>query len=215
MADHDEVLAERHGAVLLLTLNRPNRLNAWTQTMQDSYVHHLRTADADPAIRAIVLTGAGPGFCAGADIATLTEFDVEFDSAGSESLSLPITLRIPVISAINGPVAGVGLIAALFTDLRFAAEDAKFTTAFSQRGLLAEHGVAWILPKLVGLSAALDMLVSPRTFSGFQAQEYGVVDRALPADEVLDAALAYAHTLANESSPTSRAEVKQLRGIGL
>ncbi|MDR7300142.1 enoyl-CoA hydratase-related protein [Haloactinomyces albus] len=210
-----QVLAEYHDAVLLLTLNRPDQLNAWTPTMQHRYFDLLEHADQDPSVRAIVLTGAGRGFCAGADVATLADLPVESHSRNDHPPSLPIRLRKPVIAAINGSAAGVGLVAALFTDVRFAAADAKFTTAFSRRGLVAEHGIAWLLPKLIGVSKALDLLLSARTVAGTEAHELGLVDRVLPRDEVLDAALEYAHTLATECSPAAMADIKQQIYSGL
>jgi enoyl-CoA hydratase/carnithine racemase len=211
----DEVLTQRRGSVLLLTLNRPDRLNAWTQAMQRRYFDLLEEADRDPEVRAIVLTGAGRGFCAGADMAALTEIDADSYRADDRPLSLPIRIRKPVIAAINGPVAGLGLVAALFADVRFTAAGAKFTTAFSRRGLIAEYGISWLLPKLIGVSKALDLLLSARTFTGTEAHELGLVDRVLPADEVLDAALEYAHSLATECSPASMAEIKQQVYAGL
>ncbi|GAA2792052.1 enoyl-CoA hydratase-related protein [Saccharopolyspora taberi] len=211
----DEVLAEQRDSVLLLTLNRPDRLNAWTRTMQARYFDLLERADRDPAVRAVVLTGAGRGFCAGADMAALAAVDADSFDSDQRPLSLPIRLRKPVISAVNGPVAGIGLVAALFTDVRFAADDAKFTTAFSRRGLVAEYGIAWLLPRLVGVGNALDLLLSARTFTGAEAARLGLVHRALPADEVLGAALAYAHKLATECSPASMAEIKQQIYTGL
>ncbi|MBA8824411.1 enoyl-CoA hydratase/carnithine racemase [Saccharopolyspora lacisalsi] len=214
-ADTDEVLVERREGVLLLTLNRPDRLNAWTATMQQRYLELLERADSDRKVRAIVLTGAGRGFCAGADIAGLAEVAPEEAASGGHALSLPIRIRKPVISAINGPVAGVGLVAALFTDIRFAARDAKFTTAFSKRGLVAEYGLAWLLPKLVGVGRALDLLLSARTLPGTEAHELGLVDRVLPEEEVLDAALTYARALATECSPASMADIKQQVYTGL
>ena len=210
-----EVLAERRGGVLLLTLNRPDRLNAWTPPMQERYFDLLEQADEDPDVRAIVLTGAGRGFSAGADISGLAELTGDTYEGPSRSWSLPIDLGTPVISAINGPCAGLGLVAALFTDVRFAAEDAKFTTAFSRRGLIAEYGISWLLPKLVGVSRALDLLLSARTLRGTEAAELGLVDRVLAKEQVLDAALEYAHTLATECSPTSMAEIKQQIYTGL
>lgn len=210
-----EVLSERRGSVLLLTLNRPHRLNAWTPAMQEHYFDLLEKADQDPEVRAIVLTGAGRGFSAGADIGGLAELDGENYSGPSRPWSLPIDLSKPVVSAINGPCAGLGMVAALFTDVRFAAADAKFTTAFSRRGLIAEYGISWLLPKLVGVSRALDLLLSARTLPGTEAAELGLVDRVLPREQVLDAALEYAQTLATECSPASMAEIKQQIYTGL
>lgn len=212
---HEEVLAERRGGVLLLTFNRPDRLNAWTPTMQARYLDLLEEAERDSRIRAVVVTGAGRAFCAGADPSARSATSCAAHEPDTRPLSLPIGLRTPVIAAINGPVSGVGLVAALFTDVRFAAEDANFTTAFSRSGLIAEHGIAWLLPKLVGVSTALDLMLSARSFPGSEALSLGLVDRAMPPEEVLPAALDYAHALAAECSAESMAEIKQQIYTGL
>lgn len=214
-ANTDEVLAETRGAVRLLTLNRPDRLNAWTTPMQNRYFALLEEADHDPAVRAIVLTGAGRGFSAGADMAALAEADSDTYTPPERPWSLPIQLRKPVIAAINGSIAGLGLVAALFADVRFTAAEAKFTTAFSKRGLIAEYGISWLLPKLVGVSTALDLLLSARTFTGTEAHALGLVDRVTAREDVLETALSYAQTLAAECSPASMAEIKQQIYTGL
>jgi len=211
--DGEEVLVEQRGAVQLLTFNRPEVLNAWTPPMQRRYFELLDKAEHDASVRAVVLTGAGRGFCAGADLSTLDQ-SPERD-ADLPPVSQPIRMRKPVIAAINGPVAGVGLITALFADVRFAAADAKFTTAFSRRGLVAEHGISWILPKLVGAGTALDLMLSARTFRGEEAHRLGLVDRVLPAEEVLPTALDYAQDLATECSPAALADIKQQIYAGL
>ncbi|MFR9728245.1 enoyl-CoA hydratase-related protein [Saccharopolyspora sp. MS10] len=213
MPEDDEILVEHQDAVLLLTFHRPDRLNAWTPTMRRRYFDLLEKADGDPTVRAIVVTGAGRGFCAGTDLSALDstpEPDPE-----DRALSLSTRIRKPIIAAINGPVAGVGLVAALFADVRFAAADAKFTTAFSRRGLVAEHGISWLLPKLVGAGTALDLMLSARTLLGAEAHALGLVDRVLPADEVLAAALEYARVLATECSPAAMADIKQQIYAGL
>lgn len=208
----DLVLAERRGAVLVLTLNRPDRLNAWTDALEARYFEHLDAAEADPEVRAIVLTGAGRGFCAGAD------FDVLEEATGDEPgrsiverprpRNFPMTLRKPLIGAINGAAAGLGLVEALYCDVRFCAPGAKLTTAFVRRGLIAEYGVAWLLPRLVGASRALDLLLSGRVMLGEEAHSIGLVDRLAEPDELLDAAVAYAADLAANCSPTSMAIMK-------
>ncbi|MEU6131585.1 enoyl-CoA hydratase-related protein [Saccharopolyspora sp. NPDC047091] len=213
MPEDDEILVEHREAVLLLTFNRPDRLNAWTPSMRRRYFDLLEAADADPSVRAVVVTGAGRGFCAGTDLSAL-DSDPEPDT-DERAISLSIRIRKPIIAAINGPVAGIGLVAALFADVRFAAEDAKFTTAFSRRGLVAEHGISWLLPKLVGAGAALDLMLSARTLPGTEAHRMGLVDRVLPAAEVLAAALEYAHVLATECSPASLADIKEQIYSGL
>ena len=155
------VISERRGSVLLLTLNRPDRLNAWNDALEARYFEHLDGAEADEEVRAIVVTGAGRGFCAGADLD-----DLKGASADDLSLldrerprHLPLLPRKPLIAAINGPAAGLGLVEALYCDIRFATPEAKMTTAFVQRGLIAEYGSAWLLPRLVGPSRALDLLI--------------------------------------------------------
>ncbi|MHB8342006.1 MAG: enoyl-CoA hydratase-related protein, partial [Mycobacteriales bacterium] len=209
-------LAERHGPVLLLTLNRPERRNAWTILMQDRYLRALAAADADPDIRAVVVTGAGRAFCAGADMALLSDTRAAVREALAQTdplpATLPFTLRIPLVAAIHGACVGVGFAQALFADVRFAALDAGLATVFARRGLVAEYATAWLLPRLVGLSRAHDLLLSGRTVSGEEAAAIGLVHRALPAAEVLPAALAYAADLAESCSPRSIATMKaQLR----
>ncbi|MFD0774557.1 enoyl-CoA hydratase-related protein [Streptomonospora algeriensis] len=207
-ADGAPVLGERDGGVLRLTLNRPDRLNAWTPQMAERMFALLREADADPQVRAIVITGAGRAFCAGADMEALSGISGARLEVDGRSMALPATLRKPVVAAINGPAAGVGLALALFCDVRFAAGDAKLTTSFSRRGLVAEYGVAWQLPRLVGQGRALDLLLSSRVVLGEEALRMGMVDFSLPREEVLAEALSYAGTLAAECSPRSMATIK-------
>ena len=204
------VLAERRGAVMVLTLNRPDRLNAWTPELEDEYFARLDEAEADAEVRAIVVTGAGKGFCAGADMANLSRV-----SDGQERLerprprTTPAMLRKPLIAAINGAAAGLGLIEALYCDVRFCTPEAKLTTAFSRRGLIAEYGLAWMLPRLVGQSRALDLLMSARVIQGEEAHRIGLVDHLVDADTLVDEAVAYAQDIAENASPTSIAIMKQ------
>jgi enoyl-CoA hydratase/carnithine racemase len=196
--------------VCLLTLNRPDRLNAWTQPLEERYFDLLADADADQGIRAIVVTGAGRGFCPGFDmqeLAALGRGEGEFREP-TRSQTFPLTVRKPVIAAINGACAGIGLVQALMCDVRFAAAGAKFTTAFARRGLVAEHGIAWLLPRLTGHAHALDLLLSSRVFLAEEAERLGVVNRVLPAEAVLAHALAYARDLAVNCSPASMAVMK-------
>jgi enoyl-CoA hydratase/carnithine racemase len=206
----DTVLYRTEEGVALITLNRPDRLNAWIPEMVTRYFDLLDRAAADPDVRAIVVTGAGRGFCAGADVGALkdiTEGEAEWaiDRPQIYALSIPK----PIVCAVNGACAGLGLVHALMCDVRFAAAGAKFTTAFVRRGLIAEHGISWILPRLVGPSRALDLLLSGRVFLAEEAVEMGVVNRVLPAEEVLPAAIAYARDLAANCSPWSMATIKQ------
>jgi enoyl-CoA hydratase/carnithine racemase len=205
------VLAERRGAVLVITLNRPDRLNAWNRDLEARYFELLDEADADPDVRAVVVTGAGRGFCSGADMDDLQRV------AGSDKLtpgtparprSFPLTIRKPMIAAINGAAAGLGLVEALYCDIRFAIPDAKLTTAFARRGLIAEYGIAWILPRLIGISRALDLLLSGRVILAQDAHAIGLVDRIVEPEALLDAAVAFADELARHSSPTSMSIIK-------
>ncbi len=206
------VLAERRGPVLLLTLNRPDRLNAWTNDLEDEYFALLQQAEADPDVRAVVVTGAGRGFCAGADMDDLQR--VTREGAGAVSArprpprAYPLTLTLPLIAAVNGAAAGLGLVEALYCDLRFCVPLAKLTTSFARRGLVAEYGVAWLLPRVVSRSTALDLLMSGRVVQGQEALRLGLVDRLVAPDDLVDAAVAYATELAESCSPWSMATIK-------
>jgi enoyl-CoA hydratase/carnithine racemase len=207
----NDVLAADDGGVRILTFNRPERLNAWTDAMGRRYFDLLEDAERDPSVRAIVVTGAGKGFCAGADFQTLTaiqtgEYAEEPDKRPN---TFPVTIGKPVIAAVNGACAGLGMVHALVCDLVFTAADAKWTTAFARRGLVAEYGLAWVLPRLIGQARAMDLLLSGRTFTGSEAYELGLVSRAVPGEDLLDAALAYARELATYSSPASMAVIKR------
>jgi enoyl-CoA hydratase/carnithine racemase len=214
MTDSDLVLAERHGAVLLLTLNRPDRLNAWNDALEERYFGLLDEAGADPEVRAVVVTGAGRGFCAGADFEDLQQIG----SPGADAASLParkqprerpLSFRKPLIAAINGAVAGLGLVEALYCDLRFCVPSAKFTTAFVRRGLIAEYGIAWLLPRLIGQSRALDLLLSGRVIQGEEALAMGLADRLAEPHVLVETAVAYAAELATFCSPESMRIIKE------
>jgi len=200
--------------VAVLTLNRPERLNAWTAEMERDYFDMLEECGRSREVRAIVVTGAGRGFCAGADMQDLQNLGENGDSALERALdrrpqTFPHTIEKPIIAAINGPCAGIGLVQALMCDIRFAAADAKVTTAFARRGLVAEHGIGWILPRLVGPARALDLLLSARVVLGEEAAQIGLVNRAVPGEELMDTTLAYAHELAEQCSPASMATMKR------
>jgi enoyl-CoA hydratase/carnithine racemase len=216
----------REHGVAVLTLNRPDRLNAWTGELEQAYFGALRECTASEDVRAIVVTGAGRGFCAGADMQSLQQIEAAVAGSESENGSSPsegdvqaareqtpqtFTLGVPkpVIAAINGPCAGIGLVLALMCDVRYVAEDAKLTTAFSRRGLVAEHGISWILPRLIGPARALDLLLSARVVLGREAVELGLCNHVTPAETVLEEALAYAHELATLCSPASMAAMKR------
>ncbi|GAB3479104.1 enoyl-CoA hydratase-related protein [Nocardiopsis coralliicola] len=209
MAEAAPVLREDGDGVCVLTLNRPDRLNAWTPEMEELLFDHLEDADRDPGIRAVVLTGAGRGFCAGADMDGLAGIGDGSDYRQPDRpKSLPLLLSTPVVAALNGAAAGLGLVVALHADVRFAAEDAKLTTSFSRRGLIAEYGIAWRLPRLVGAGHAADLLLSGRVVTGTEAARIGLVEHVLPREEVLPAAVGYARDLAAHCSPASMAAIK-------
>jgi enoyl-CoA hydratase/carnithine racemase len=203
------VLAERRGDVLLLTLNRPDRLNAWTDALEERYFALLDDAEADPGVRAVVVTGAGRGFCAGADLDHLRQASTSAPrDAVIPDRTRPLFFRKPLIAAINGAAVGLGLIEALYCDVRFCTPDAKLGTAFAQRGLIAEYGIAWLLPRIVGRSRALDLLMSARLIRGSEAFGMGLVDRITEPEDLLGTALGYATELATSCSPTSMSVIK-------
>ncbi|MGW0324706.1 enoyl-CoA hydratase-related protein [Nocardia sp. NPDC003183] len=208
---NDVVLAESHGPVLVLTLNRPTKLNAWNDAMESRYFALLDEAEADPDVRAVVLTGAGRGFCSGADMEDMAivgeREDISIPQAAVPHYR-PLTFRKPLIAAINGAAAGIGLVHALYCDIRFAAPDTKFTTSFSRRGLVAEYGASWLLPRIVGRGRAADLLFSSRVVNGKEATSIGLVDFVAESDQVLSAAIKYASDLASNCSPASVSTIK-------
>jgi enoyl-CoA hydratase/carnithine racemase len=232
MKDYPEILYDVQDRIATITLNRPDRLNAYTARMAMSIKQAMAEADADPQVRAIVLTGAGRGFCAGADMAVLSgaavaggagnarsgesdldrrfaaAVDLSSEFADAERFGFFVKTKKPIIAAINGPIAGIGLVMALYADLRFAADSAVFTTSFAQRGLIAEHGISWLLPRLVGQANALDLLFSARKIRADEALRIGLVNRVFPADVFMDDVRAYARMLAETVSPRSMAIMK-------
>jgi enoyl-CoA hydratase/carnithine racemase len=215
-AEQDVVLYEvREPGIALLTLNRPGRLNAWNGPLATRYFDLLDQAVADPAVKVIVVTGAGKGFCAGADMDTLQAIGDSSGSAGADSAAgeraqyFTTTVPKPVIAAVNGACAGIGMVQALMCDLRFAAAGAKFTTAFARRGLIAEYGMSWILPRLIGTARSLDLLMSGRVILAEEAFDMGLVNEVVAPEHLLERALEYAADLAVNSSPTSMSIMKQ------
>jgi enoyl-CoA hydratase/carnithine racemase len=205
---------ELQEGVALLTLNRPERLNAWTGEMEQAYFDKLEECGSSEEVRVIVVTGAGRGFCAGADMQELQALgDGELPTAERarerRPQTFPLSIPKPIVAAINGPCAGIGLVQALMCDVRFAAEGAKLTTAFARRGLIAEHGISWMLPRLIGPAKALDLLLSGRVVLGEEGAALGLVNRALAPEVLLEATLAYARDLAVNCSPASMATMKR------
>lgn len=224
-----EILYEVRERIATVTLHRPEKLNAWTPTMEAEVRQAMFAAEADPEVRVIILTGAGKGFCAGADMSLLSgivengvtararetlhknESPRRDDMPGDyqRKHSYYASLKKPVIAAINGPAAGLGFIIPLYCDLRFASENARFGTAFAKRGLIAEYGVAWILPRLIGNANALDLMLSARMIGASEALRMGLVNGVFPAETFLDDVRSYARDLATKVSPRSMAVVKR------
>ena len=221
MAYEDILYSVEHG-VATVTLNRPDRLNAWRGEMERDVRRAMREAANDDAVRVIVLTGAGKGFCAGADMNALQgiqstgssdriaePWDASANPNFQKQYSYFPSVPKPIIAAINGSAAGLGLIMALYADIRIAAAGAKFTTAFSRRGLVAEHGISWLLPRLIGFAAAADLLYSARVFTAEEALQLRLVNRVVPAADFTSEVAAYARMLATEVSPRSLREMKR------
>jgi enoyl-CoA hydratase/carnithine racemase len=227
MTGYTDILTARDEGILTITLNRPDRLNAWTGQMQNEIKEAILKAGDDPEVRCIVVTGAGKGFCAGADMDGLQQISPGGDAArnaisgGNTGAGGPLsqfyTGRFgymydcpkPIIAAINGACAGIGLVFTLYCDMRYAASEAKFTTAFAQRGLIAEHGIAWLLPRLVGEAHALDLLLTARKFTGAEAERIGLVNRAVPGEHFMTFVQDTAAHLATLVSPRSIAVMKR------
>jgi enoyl-CoA hydratase/carnithine racemase len=234
MSSYPDILYDVKDRVATITLNRPDRLNAYTDGLATSLKHAFADAANDTDVRVIVLTGAGRGFCAGADMdllqgiqgaggrESLPPADAELmprfksgygpnldeDFGDMKRFAYFMRTKKPVIAAINGPAAGIGLIMALYADMRFISDKAVITTAFAQRGLIAEHGISWLLPRLVGPAHALDLLLSSRRVSPAEAREMGLVNKVFAADTFMDNVMAYARVLADTVSPRSMAVMK-------
>ena len=227
---YTDILYRVEDGVAVVTLNRPDKLNAWRAEMDRDVRAAMRAASEDDAVRVIVLTGAGKGFCAGADMGMLQSIQNEAATTGKrdtrtgssrepwdpsaredfrKEYSWFPAVPKPIIAGINGACAGLGLVISLYADMRFAADTAKFTTAFSKRGLVAEHGVSWLLPRLVGFANAADLLYSSRVILASEAQAVGLVSRVIPAADFEREVMGYAKMLANEVSPRSLREMKR------
>lgn len=226
VAVYEQIIYHVDDPVAVITLNRPEQLNAWTDQMAAEVRHAVYTAERDPAVVGIIITGAGRAFCAGADLKVLENItEGERTQEPGEPLDLTpprpvppefdgtytwlMAVQKPVIAAINGAVAGMAVPISLCCDLRFMAADAPLLTAFAQRGLIAEWGLSWLLTRMVGTGQALDLLFSSRKVSGEEAAAMGLVNKALPAEEVLPYAVQYVKDLAAKCSPTSISIMKR------
>ena len=200
-------VAER---VAVVRFQRPERLNAWTPTLEVELRQAIAQAQQDEAVRCIVLTGAGRAFSAGMDMEVLRSAGEHSGGPLREGQRYAYLDRVdkPLVAAINGAAAGVGLCLALYCDLRFVAAGAKLTAPYARRGLVAEHGIAWLLPRLIGPMHAADLLLSGRTVLADEAERMGLA-RQLPAEGFLDAVLERAHEIANATSPRSVRIMKQ------
>jgi enoyl-CoA hydratase/carnithine racemase len=228
MSSPEDVLYEVQDRVAVIRLNRPEVLNAFTAAMGVALRKAVGAAVADESVRVIVLTGVGRGFCAGADMKLLQGIKTGATSASKEAEEPKLSSELgpdvsahyggrfgymfkakkPIIAAINGPAAGLGLVLALYADIRFAGSEAKFTTSFSQRGLIAEHGVSWLLPRLVGPAHSLDLLLSARKLGAAEAEKIGLVNKVFAQATFMDEVMAYARTMADTVSPRSTAVIK-------
>lgn len=227
---YEEILYAVDGPVATITLSRPDRLNALTRRMLSELRHAIGEAEKDEAVVGIILTGEGRGFCAGMDMQALDKLgasggtanrvDEDYgldanpgDPAMGEDFQISygylLSVRKPIIAAINGPCAGLGFVIAMLCDMRFVAEEAVLTASFSQRGLIAEHGISWILPRLAGPSVALDILWSSRKIRGAEAKELGIANRVCKATDVVGQARAYLEDLAANAAPISLMIMKQ------
>ena len=207
--------------VATITLDRPEKLNAWTPQMESELRDAMAAATAADDARAIVITGAGRGFCAGADMSILSGItdaprprDADRAASGGgddnfgQKFSYLLAVPKPIFMAINGPIAGIGLCLSVFGDFRYMSEQAKLTTAFAKRGLIAEHGISWMLPRLIGTMNALDLLCSARTIDAKEAERLGLV-RTLPAEGFLAAVEGIAREMVTTASPRSIGVIKR------
>jgi enoyl-CoA hydratase/carnithine racemase len=215
----------------VITLNRPDRLNAFSGEMAMDLKAAVARSVEDSTVRAIVLTGAGRAFCAGADLGSIAkgippsgdpkviaELDAHFtsdvgpdvapDVTSADRLGYFVRTKKPIIAAVNGAAAGMGLVLSLYADIRIASENAFFMTAQGQRGLIAEHGMAWLLQRSIGQAQAMDMLISSRRVPAAEAKAMGLINEVVPAGDLQNRALAYAHTIAATMSPRSVAVMK-------
>jgi enoyl-CoA hydratase/carnithine racemase len=224
-----ETLYNVANRVATITLNRPDKLNAWTALMESEVLSHMEHAEQDDEVRVIVLIGAGRGFCAGADMSLLSavaerglgdrgrEHVLHNEGNRREGLSADFQKRYsyfpaigkPVIAAINGPVVGLGLVITLYCDLRLASDASRFSTTFARRGLIAEYGMAWMLPRIIGIANALDLLFSARTIDAAEALRMGLVNRVFPHEAFLEKAQESAQELASTVSPRSLRIIKR------
>jgi enoyl-CoA hydratase/carnithine racemase len=215
--EYEVIRVERQDRVAVVTLDRPDRMNAWTWQMSVELEHAFAALDDDDDARVIVLTGAGRAFCAGAD---LVPTGATFDGSGPSRASFEERypgprrraqeLATPVVAAVNGAAVGAGLTMALEQDIRVVAEDAKLGAVFNRRGVIPDADLLWSLPRMIGYAPAMDLLLTGRIFSGAEALRLGLASRAVPREEVLPTAMEIAQDLATNVAPVSMAITKKL-----
>jgi len=225
-----EIIYEKQDRIATVTMNRPDRLNAFTPRMGAEMKTAMVDADRDPNVRAIIVTGAGRGYCAGAEISNLSSVarggTRATDAVGTPrtddrwldehradyrgQFSWVLALGKPVIAAINGACVGLGLTKSLYYDIRIASEKARLGLIFPQRGLAIEHGSSWMLPRIVGLTRAMEMALTGRLLDAQEALEIGLVTRVVPPDQVIPAARAIATEIAAKCSPLGVAQARRL-----
>ena len=231
MTNYEQITCETSHSVATITLNRPDKLNAWTKKMENEVTAAVNLAAADDQVRVIVLTGAGKGFCAGADLSLLSAISQESSPRPDLIADVPMDADIPddfrkkyawflsvpkpIIAAINGPSVGLGFIIPLYCDFRFASEKARFSVIFSKRGLVAEYGLAWMLPRLVGLGNAIELIYTSKLIDAAEALRIGLVSRVLPEENFLGAVQEFARELASTVSPRSLRVMKRQIYTGL
>jgi enoyl-CoA hydratase/carnithine racemase len=229
---YEEVIYDVSDHIATITLNRPTKLNAWTSVMEKEVEAAMHEAGRDDKVRVIILTGAGRVFCAGADMSMLdnlagsgkSEADLKRSMSDhlktngaarsgiradfQKTYSYMPAINKPILGAINGAAAGLGLVISLYCDIRFASDQAKFSTAFARRGLIAEHGISWLLPRIVGVANALDLLYTARLIDSQEALRMGLVSRVIPQDQFIGEVRKYAGELATAASPRSTGVIK-------
>ena len=220
---YQHILYEARDAIATITLNRPERMNAWTPIMERDVRNAMEAARDDDKVRVIVLTGAGRAFCAGADMDALKgldpadirraenipPFDMNRRADWQTRYGFYPSIPKPIIAMLNGATAGIGLVHALYCDLRFAADNTVFTTSFARRGLIAEHGISWMLPRIIGHANALDLLLSARRVSSEEALRIGLVNRLYSPEKLPEETYAYARELADLVSPSAMVVIKR------
>lgn len=197
--------------ICTLTLDNPERRNGWSRTMEEQYFDSLDQAAADESVRVIVVTGAGSTFCPGLDASLLSDAATSsgVELSGRRSQHHALTVPKPMLAAINGACAGIGLVQALVCDVRFMARGARLSTAYAKLGVPAEYGLSWLLPRMIGIEWALDLLLSSRPVEADEAEEIGLVSRVCEPGELLGQTYDYAFRLASGSSPRSMAAIRR------